>query len=1157
MIKKIVLQDKERAWLKRRRADYQDVEADADDDQEADDEEETDTPTMSDQEFVASEPEFPLAQSYPRDIMSTDDEETEINAFVDAHDAPTQPCPSASPPRTPVLGGGIHDSDIENEEVRKFLSPFLWGKTVDGREDIGFAANPTPTITLNVHIPDTRRLDELLYLVRLDPKLRLILDRFKSQMNGVAVSQNKYRQHSNGGRFYGIGCSMQFVPKWIRNYLFGDNCIYLDCTNTWAFALVNLKRVMEIDMETPILDEYVSDPVQFRSIVQRGLKFPEMTSKVKQLILWAVHGYDGMDSHLSGNALSKVTELTSEVDLLTVRLLDKPQLSQLLSNFKATESATEQLEIAANAIDTDAPADDVGGALTPKKPKKPKKAPKSTDASMFVLNPEHHIRCTSSMGRRVSALYTLVESETTYALQKFLDDEEEFDTQILIFDGLVARPRQDYLKCVRDLDGLCERAREYVRSKFGWDMQIKAECMDSTRSQFLMLNGPKVFHDLPPLAQLIRHVIYALGEKRGLKRFGNALLEEVPGFPSLYQILRYPVKGSTGCIVGTSQDPMPLIHATLDTSPYSAYASCAHEKKLFDWFMENQDMRFEKFYMRGTNMWQVRFQDGLVDFHTDDNVPIFRDWNFFKSTGASIPVHFLSYPTVNYNKTVQHIRDFESGARPDSPAPLFDAFIQYQLCKEDIQTLRILLGRMQMPLKDGWNVCVIITGPEQVGKSVILNEIKHKVPLAGQLVKVLTGKSSDKFPLGDITNKHLVVTDEAESLISKLGYDLLKSLVSNGAFDADVKYKSETSRPDGAGLLLVGVGNSLLDQTQYIDKAFVERVAWFKFEKLVDDKNRDPTLAVKLGTERGVHHIWQALAFLNCMKTPNLAHKFWLNVASPNLRENRELAKLEGDLTAQLINNHSDFYRVLPDPNALPLFVDELQKALMSYMQMERKMDPKKLPRNWIDAVKRVPYYSVRKEEVCSRCHTFAPTKRTCSGHYSKFLITKRNVIYGMDLQHYPLGIQFAPEPSSAQVVLVEDDAGDEEKDPAPVAPAAMDPSLFAPRRMGVETPAGPLDACDEFCVRAMAETPAKYAQLAVISRMALPPEEKMVVRTYRRRQARALYVELESFAGADIDRILSMGQKDTAAAVKSRARSSMTVVSRPIQIGDMWRPIV
>ena len=139
----------------------------------------------------------------------------------------------------------------------------------------------------------------------------------------------------------------------------------------------------------------------------------------------------------------------------------------------------------------------------------------------------------------------------------------------------------------------------------------------------------------------------------------------------------------------------------------------------------------------------------------------------------------------------------------------------------------------------------------------------------------------------------------------------------------------------------MGVGNSLLDQCTYIDKAFIERVAWFKFENLVTDQNRDPTLGQKLGTERGAQYIYQALCFLNCMKTPDKAQKFWLNVASPNLRENRELAKLEGDLCAQLLNNHSEYYRILPDPNAEPLFVDELHKALMAYMHVERKLDPK------------------------------------------------------------------------------------------------------------------------------------------------------------------------------------------------------------------------
>ena len=90
---------------------------------------------------------------------------------------------------------------------------------------------------------------------------------------------------------------------------------------------------------------------------------------------------------------------------------------------------------------------------------------------MFMMNPEHVVPSTSSVGKRLSALYTLVESETTHAMHQFLETEEEFDTQIMIFDGVVARPRlQNSFKCDRDVDALCERVREYVLAKVGWDM---------------------------------------------------------------------------------------------------------------------------------------------------------------------------------------------------------------------------------------------------------------------------------------------------------------------------------------------------------------------------------------------------------------------------------------------------------------------------------------------------------------------------------------------------------------------------------------------------------------------------------------------------------------------------------------------------------------
>ena len=1094
-------------------------------------------------------------------------------------DIPTQPYPPPSPLEPVVGGGGESFVPVQHEAGGRFLSPYLWGQTVNGQPDGGFNTSPAPTLSLNVHIPDVRRLDELLFLVRLDPMLRLTLERFRAELNGVAVVVNKYRQHSNGGRFYGIGSSMQFVPRWVRNYLFGDNCIYLDCTSTWAYALDNLKRVMEDETDTPTLSRYVQNPTEFREAVQSGLKYKYSTpsqnySKVKLIILWAVHGFPDIAKHLEGDALLLVERLASDVDLLARSLLHKPQLYHLLPNYKSTEQTLTQLEAVCaqnepgEEEDEDAPTPNSSG----KKKKKKKKKGKTTN--MFMLNREKLLVCDNEMGRGVSALYTLVESETTYALAEFLK-EEEFDVQIMIFDGIVARPHHDILRAVRDLDDLCERGREYVLKKFGWDMPIKAEDMEITHKQQSLLNGPKVFYDLPPVAQLIRQVIYELGERRGLKRFGNALLEEDKRYPGLYQILRYEVKGSTGSIIGTSQDPMPLIHNLLDSSPYAVYASSAHEKKLQDWFMENQDMRFEKFYMRGTNMWRVRFEDGICDFHTNDNVPIFHDWNFYKTTGTTIPVHFLSYPQTNYVKTLAHIRAYEAGDRPDSPTPLFDKFIEYQLCKEDIKCLRILLGRLQMPLKDGWNIAMFITGPEQVGKSVILNEIKSKIPLSGQLVKVLTGKSSDKFPLGDVSSKHLIVTDEAESLITKLGYDLLKSLVSNGAFDADVKYKSDTSKPDGAGLLLVGVGNSLLDQATHIDKAFVERVALFKFEKLVNDKDRDTTLSLKLAGERGQMHVWNALSFLNCMKTPGKAHKFWQNVASPNLRLNRELAKLEGDLTAQLLNNHSEFYRVDPDPQAPPLFVEDLQKAVMQYASAERKQDLKKFPKNWLESVKRLPYFSVQKVDVCGRCHAFNPNQLTCRGHYNKMYISKRDVVFGMRLEHFPLGVQFAgpavsdmPPPDAPGAADAEEKQQADDDEAAYVPSTPMDPSLFsvcgseleAARRgrpNGAKTgePTELSQHVLNFLNTAEIENGAKFTMLANISKMPLPPGEKIVVRTYRRKQAKALYPALEGFNGVEIDKILMMARKHLDRPAEWRVYQPFNQASRPVETGDSWHP--
>ena len=403
----------------------------------------------------------------------------------------------------------------------------------------------------------------------------------------------------------------------------------------------------------------------------------------------------------------------------------------------------------------------------------------------------------------------------------------------------------------------------------------------------------------------------------------------------------------------------------------------------------------------------------------------------------------------------------------------------------------------------------------------------------------------------------MLVTDEAETLIGKVGYDLLKSIISNGAYDADVKYKSDTSHPDGAGLQLFAVGNSLFDQVQVIDKAFVERIAWFKFDKLVQDCNRDPLLTHKLSKERGTHHIYNALLFLDCLRQPEKATKFWFNVASPNLRLNRELAKLEGDLAAQLVKNYSAFYRVVEDPVAPPLYVEDFQAALSNYY-VERKMDPKKMPRNFLDSIKRLPYMSVKKEDVCSRCGAFAPNRQTCGVHYRKDLISKRDVIYGLRLEHFPLGVHLAPAPNVTDAVVdasLGDVVGEEESKDL-VVETKFDESILVPA--ATQVPAS--DCILKEYMDLFSSDPTKLQQLQAIAHLPLPYEEKVCKRTFRRRQAKELFPELSPLTGPEIDKLMSwsattfVGDREfqlVSIPVKRAQRQSYA----PASVGDSYCP--
>jgi hypothetical protein len=210
--------------------------------------------------------------------------------------------------------------------------------------------------------------------------------------------------------------------------------------------------------------------------------------------------------------------------------------------------------------------------------------------------------------------------------------------------------------------------------------------------------------------------------------------------------------------------------------------------------------------------------------------------------------------------------------------------------------------------------------------------------------------------------------------------------------------------PDGPKCLLFGVGNTFFESCTTVDKALAERIVEIRFSRLVSDQNRDPQLPAKLALERGVHHIQWTHRFLGNLRDPERRDKFWAMVATDSVRLRRDMNKNGSDLVQQFCNNQSNFYLIKKDENATPIFLDDFKAALMDFYN-ERKVDVRKLPKNWTDSLMRDPAIRLVNADFCRSCKTANPTRESCVGHYHKGNWSKRDILYGLVLKHLPLGI--------------------------------------------------------------------------------------------------------------------------------------------------------
>lgn len=1039
---------------------------------------------------------------------------------------------------------GEHAVDVREVHLR---SPYLTGK----RSDLA-----KPTFTVDVHIAKPNDIEDLLYLVSLQPRFRMLLLQIKEGLNSVACMQNEYFAQRHGGRSWGKGPCMQFLPGFARNLLFGQTCVYIDMVSAAFSGLVNMKRVLKILVDTPQLDLYWQNPHNFRTYIKSGLtnqRVPvdEMRGMAKKIILWAVHGYKHIDKHIKGRPLHVVQALARECALLTSAILDHELMSDVMSH-KRNEDAAIALRETTSTQESKVSVEE-GEEEQPIGPRKrgrpPKKKGKKAAPDVF-MRADDELEAQDGPGQRLTAIYQIVESETLAAMFDFFQKQPGWAVQILIHDGMVIRPVRECTQMSAfdnniAIKELLDPCRRYVTQMTGWDMKCEVEDMTITREQRRIINGEKVFHSImQPFGQIVRAVKHHFGEKLGFLRFGSSFLVPNKHYPGFYEIWRHTTPGSTVASLGPAVEAGAEMAKYLSKSAYApSYTQLASaDKKLMEWFLVAQDELFPKINRLTTNLYNVRYQDGIVDFNANNNEPTFRTWQHYKENDTPIPQHFMAYPHVSYLKALEHFSAYSEGKRDDSPTPVWDQFISYQIAKEeDRRLLHILMGRAALPLRDGWNVGLVITGPEQIGKSVILGEVKARVPFGGVLIKVVSGKSSERAPLGDLSDKVLVVSDEAETLINKLGNDVLKALLSNGSFDSDVKYKAETSMPDGPRVQLVAVGNTFYDQSSTIDKATVERIAHFQFENLVKDGQRDPTLAQKIAAERGVLHALQVHLYLQCLRDPDQRNKFWSFVATPTMRALREQSKSDKDMVEQLLNNHSTQFVIRANPDAKPVLKDELEKTLREYYK-EREVDWKKCPNNWIETVKRNPCYAVKRVKFCRHCQKCEATAADCGVHYSIDKISDRWVIKGMDIHT----LQFGVRSGEAAAFMEKEKVAPPVEAPASVsAAAAAAPSPPRPKVFPRGNPSAP--AFDPYqTLNSLA--PEVRLEIDRISRMpqnGRQQEGGLSARTVRRHEAQRL---LPGMNIQQVDAVLRLSQADPPQRV-------FYLGEEPVQVGDSYKP--
>jgi hypothetical protein len=824
-----------------------------------------------------------------------------------------------------------------------------------------------------------------------------------------------------GFRYYPAFGSPAYMSKSVREFIFGPDGVDIDIKNCMFAFYYQLGVRVEGSEEKaqqsyPTLTEYFMDRGAFRSSIAEclfeGRAHVDRTYACKRIIIAAVMGWKDYTRMMDAEGAARIKALSQEVVHIAVVAVQQYDLDWLVNSKKS-----EIKGIAAAAKKANKSLSSDGSILESLFPRgkgkyKSKALAKKIDKLATICEDDSILiedAGASSNASMICALYQFAESSWWAMARKWLADFTEITDVIPIFDGAIISPPLDsrfnvrkkaYTEFMRKLPDRISQMVEYANLKSGWKFEVDITVGDLTDEKRLTIFQAPSYLLEDEWGRVRMAATHYIGAVDSLMRFntgtGTYLVKPVTGYGDKVFELVYDSVGQAPlrAIVYVNSRLKKIVPGAFDSVSAS---------RLDEWIQFKQTDRFPLIQLGGSvDKWTpdldcFAIRDGRFVLDCEHRKLVFT--HHAAAALGELPPCF-QYFDIDF-ATYQE----RSALSFKEQAPNFFKILNYQMDEPNIEVFAIMFGRLLCKPHDKhldqWGVVLAIIGTTQIGKSVVLRTLLECLVLSWITGQAISDKSSKNF-MPITRESRVLVMDEAEKAREKIGDPTLKTIATNGPFDADVKHNPVGMHfPNGAFKHMALFGNAFYgnedgkgSSSLKPDKALAERIVYMCWSKPVPDNQRDTGIFQRIKSSELVYIKTYCInAYLRVCKES----KFWDKIATDELREERARAKEFGDPGQEILNGRSAKFRVQQDNNFF-LEVQYWIDTVSIYTKAEKNDN-----RGDIDAMAcvrgRDGFHIETNFKICSVCGSGRPSKRNpcqCAGGCPK--VKTARIIRGLKL---------------------------------------------------------------------------------------------------------------------------------------------------------------